>query len=267
MENASVNNKSKRRKATEFSLKDKVAIVTGSSRGIGESIARTFADHGARVVLTSRKIDALKAVEEKITGAGGKAEAIACHNGNMADIANLFSQVKEKYGKVDVLVNNAATNFYFGDVLNATEAAWDKTVEVNMKGYFFMSQHAAKMMIDGGGGSIINIASVNAVRPALMQGIYSITKAGVVNMTKAFAKELAPYGVRVNAILPGLTETKFASVMTSNEELMEKIILPTIPMKRVAQPDEMAGAALFLACSASSYVTGTTIVVDGGGLA
>ncbi|HPA72299.1 MAG TPA: SDR family oxidoreductase [Spirochaetota bacterium] len=251
----------------DFSLKDKVAIVTGSSRGIGESIAKTFAEHGAQVILSSRKIEGLTEVEKKITSAGGKAVSIACHNGNMGDIEKLFTQVKERFGGVDILVNNAATNFYFGDVLNATEAAWDKTMEVNLKGYFFMSQHAAKMMIEKGGGSIINVASVNAIRPALMQGIYSITKAGVVNMTKAFAKELAPFGVRVNAILPGLTETKFAAVMTSNEELMEKVILPTIPMKRAAQPDEMAGAALYLASSASSYVTGATIVVDGGGLA
>ena len=251
----------------EFSLKDKVAIVTGSSRGIGESIARTFADHGAQVVLSSRKIEGLKVVEDAINVAGGKAVSIACHNGKMDEIANLFKEVKERFGRVDVLVNNAATNFYFGDVLNADEAAWDKTNEVNLKGYFFMSQYAAKMMIETGGGSIINVASVNAIRPALMQGIYSITKAGVVAMTKSFAKELAPFGVRVNAILPGLTETKFSSVMTSNEELMEKVLIPMIPMGRAAQPDEMAGAALYLASGASSFTTGSTIVIDGGSLA
>ncbi|MCX7679670.1 MAG: SDR family oxidoreductase [Spirochaetes bacterium] len=251
----------------EFNLHGKVAIVSGASRGIGQSIAETFAQHGAEVVLTSRKIEGLKAVEEKIVNAGGKAHSIACHNGNLDDIEKLFQEIKTRYGRIDILVNNAATNFYFGDVLNAPVAAWDKTVDVNLKGYFFMSQHAAKMMVEKGGGCIINIASINAIRPAPMQGIYSITKAGVVAMTKAFAKELAPYGIRVNAILPGLTDTKFSSVMVKNEELLEKVILPTIPMRRVARPDEMAGAALYLASDAASYVTGALLVVDGGALA
>ncbi len=251
----------------DFSLQGKIAVISGASRGIGQSIAETFAGHGAEVVLTSRKIEGLKAVEEKINSAGGKACSIACHNGNMGDIAKLFDEIKTRYGRIDILVNNAATNFYFGDVLNATEAAWDKTMEVNLKGYFFMSQYAAKMMVEKGGGCIINVSSINAIRPAPMQGIYSITKAGVVSMTKAFAKELAPFGVRVNAILPGLTDTKFSAVMVSNEELMEKVILPTIPMRRAAKPDEMAGAALYLASDAASYVTGATIVVDGGSLA
>ncbi len=251
----------------EFSLKDKIAVISGASRGIGQAIAETFAQHGAEVVLTSRKMEGLKAVEEKIRTSGGRACAIACHNGNMSDIAKLFEEIKTRYGRVDILVNNAATNFYFGDVLNAPEVAWDKTMEVNLKGYFFMSQYAAKMMVEKGGGCIINVSSINAIRPALMQGIYSITKAGVVSMTRAFAKELAPFKIRVNAILPGLTDTKFSSVMVSNEELMEKVILPTIPMRRAAQPDEMAGAALYLASDAASYVTGAMIVVDGGSLA
>lgn len=251
----------------DFSLQGKLAVISGASRGIGESIAKTFAAHGAEVVLTSRKIEGLQEVEQKIRSSGGVAHSIVCHNGNMADISRLFDEIKNRFGRIDILVNNAATNFYFGDVLNAPEAAWDKTVEVNLKGYFFMSQYAAKMMVEKCAGCIINIASINAIRPAPMQGIYSITKAGVVAMTKSFAKELAPYGIRVNAILPGLTDTKFSSVIVKNDELMEKVILPTIPLRRVAQPDEMAGAALFLASEAASYVTGATIVVDGGALA
>ncbi len=251
----------------DFTLEGKTALVTGASRGIGESIARTLAAYGAEVILVSRKIDALKEVENKIKTEGGRAVSMACHNGDMEQIRLLFEGIHDRYDHLDILVNNAATNPYFGDVLNATESVWDKTIDVNMKGYFFMSQHAAKMMVNGKGGSIINVASINGIRPALMQGIYSITKAGVIAMTKSFAKELAAFNVRVNALLPGLTETKFASAMTGNEDLMEKVILPTIPQRRAAQPDEMAGAVLYLASDAASYTTGATIVVDGGSLA
>ncbi|HPS87624.1 MAG TPA: SDR family oxidoreductase, partial [Spirochaetota bacterium] len=198
---------------------------------------------------------------------GGKAVSMTCHNGVLAEIEKLFKDVEAKYGKLDILVNNAAVNFYFGEMINADETAWDKTMEVNLKANFFMCQHAAKLMIKNGGGSIINVASINGIRPAPMQGIYSITKAGVISMTKAFAKELAPHKIRVNALLPGLTDTKFASVMVKNDALMEKVLLPMIPLHRAAQPDEMGGAVLYLASDASSFTTGATIVVDGGALA
>ncbi|MCL1864605.1 MAG: SDR family oxidoreductase [Spirochaetes bacterium] len=250
-----------------FDLTDKIAMVTGASRGIGESVAVTLADYNAEVILVSRKIDDLKNVEEKIKSRGGKAFSIAANIGNIEDITSLFKQTADKFGKLNILVNNAATNPYFGDVLNADEPVWDKTVDVNLKGYFFMSQHGAKMMINNGGGSIINVSSINGIRPALMQGIYSITKAGVIAMTKSFAKELASKQIRVNALLPGLTSTKFSSVMINNEDLMKKLILPQIPMYRAAHPDEMAGAVLYLASDASSFTTGATIVVDGGALA
>ncbi|MCP4130418.1 MAG: SDR family oxidoreductase [bacterium] len=251
----------------DFDFNDKIVLVTGASRGIGESIARSFGAHGATVILSSRKLESLKAVEEKIVSEGGKALSIPCHNGKIDEIESLFKQIKEQFGRLDILVNNAATNFYFGDVLKAPESAWDKTMEVNLKGYFFMSQHGANLMMENGGGSIVNVSSINGIRPALMQGIYSITKAGVIAMTKSFAKELAPFGIRVNALLPGLTETKFSSVMTSNEDLMEKVILPTIPMKRAASPDEMSGAVLYLASEFASYTSGATLVVDGGAIA
>jgi NAD(P)-dependent dehydrogenase (short-subunit alcohol dehydrogenase family) len=250
-----------------FDLTDRVALVTGASRGIGESIAITLADYGAEVILVSRKIDALKEVEGKIVNRGGKAHCIAASIGKIDEIKLLFEQIEEKYGRLNILVNNAATNPYFGDVLNADETAWDKTMDVNLKGYFFMSQSAAKLMIKNGGGSIVNVSSINGIRPAPMQGIYSITKAGVISMTKAFAKELAPFKVRVNALLPGLTDTKFSSVMVKNDDLMDKVLLPMIPLHRAAQPDEMAGAVLYLASEASSFTTGATIVVDGGALA
>ncbi|MDD5167665.1 MAG: SDR family oxidoreductase [Syntrophales bacterium] len=249
-----------------FLLKDKIALVTGASRGIGEAIAKTLADHGAQVILASRKLDDLKHVEDEIIQSGGQATSIACHTGEMAQIHHLFNEIKKKYTRLDILINNAATNPFFGDVLSADERAWDKTFAVNMKGVFFISQEAAKIMKDQGGGVIVNVASINAIRPAPFQGIYSITKAGIVALTKSFAKELAPLNIRVNALLPGLTDTKFSSLMIGNPDIM-KIILPSIPLGRAAKPEEMAGAVLYMASEASSYMTGACMVVDGGMLA
>jgi NAD(P)-dependent dehydrogenase (short-subunit alcohol dehydrogenase family) len=251
-------------KNNEINLSGKIAIVTGASRGIGESIACDLAAAGAEIILTGRKIEGLNIVVEKIQKSGGKAEAVICHNGNMDHIKDLFKHVADKYGKLDILVNNAATNPYFGGVLNADEKAWDKINEVNLKGVFFMCQSASNMMMKDG-GSIINIASINGVRPALMQGIYSITKAGVISLTKVFAKELAAYKIRVNAVLPGLTDTKFSAAIIGNDSIM-KAVLPTIPMGRVAQPDEISGAILYLASDMSTYTTGASIEVDGGSL-
>ena len=251
----------------DFNLKGKVAVVTGASRGIGESIAKALAEQGAEVIITNKTMEGLPEVEAAIKAAGGKAVSKACHNGILAEIDSLFKEIESKYGRLDILVNNAAMNFYFGGIVDASEDVWDKTMDVNLKGNFFMCQYGAKLMMKNGGGSIINVASINGIRPAPMQGVYSITKAGVIAMTKSFAKELAPYKVRVNALLPGLTDTKFASVMVKNEELMEKVLLPMIPMHRPAQPEEMCGAVLYLASDASTFTTGATIVVDGGALA
>jgi len=205
-------------------------------------------------------------VAAEIAARGGEVLPMACHLGEMEQIRALFDRIQKDYGKLDILVNNAGTNPFFGDVLSADEKAWDKTVDVNLKGYFFMSQSAAKIMKEQGGGAIVNVASVNAVRPAPFQGIYSITKAGIASMTQSFAKELAPFKIRVNAILPGLTDTKFSSLMIQSPEIM-KIILPMIPMHRAAQPEEMAGLVLYLVSDAASYTTGACIPVDGGMLA
>jgi NAD(P)-dependent dehydrogenase (short-subunit alcohol dehydrogenase family) len=246
-----------------FDLSGKIALITGASRGIGESTARLLAEQGAHVIVSSRKIEACQAVADSIVGAGGSAEAFACHVGNMEDIAAIFSHIKAAHGKLDILVNNAATNPYFGDILDTDLAAYDKTVDVNVRGYFFMSIEGARLMKENGGGSIVNTASVNALQPALWQGIYSITKAAVVNMTQAFAKECAPLGIRVNALLPGLTKTKFAGALFSQQEIYEQA-MKTIPMGRHAEPDEMAGTVLYLVSDAASYTTGECIVVDGG---
>ena len=201
-----------------FSLKDKVALVTGASRGIGESIAKLLASAGAHVIVSSRKIDGCQVVADEIIKAGGSAEAIACHIGEMDQIENCFKQIEEKHGKLDILVNNAAANPYFGHILDTDLSAFQKTTDVNIRGYFFMSVTAGKIMKKNGGGNIINVASVNGVIPGDFQGIYSITKSSVIAMTKAFAKECAPQGIRVNALLPGLTDTKFASADAHSNE-------------------------------------------------
>ena len=245
-----------------FSVEGKTAVITGASRGIGEAIARTLAQYGAHCILVSRKIEGLQAVVNKITETGGKAEAIACHTGYTDQIAALFTTIKEKHGRLDILINNAATNPYFGPIIDAEEAAWDKTFEVNLKGPFFMIRHAAPLMKASGGGAIVNVASINAVKPMHYQGIYAITKTGLVSMTRTLANELVGDNIRVNALLPGLTATKLAGLLTEDQELID-----TIPMKRPAQPMEMTGAVLYLVSDASSYTTGTSLICDGGMMA
>lgn len=249
-----------------FDLTGKVALVTGASRGIGESIAKLLAQYGAHVIVSSRKLDGCEAVAQAIREQGGKASALACHVGDMEQIEATFAAIKSDFGKLDILVNNAAANPYFGHILDTDLGAFNKTVDVNLRGYFFMSVAAGNMMKEQGGGVILNTASVNGVRPGDMQGIYSITKAAVISMTQSFAKECGPLNIRVNALLPGLTDTKFASALTTNDKIL-KMALTQIPLGRVAQPDEMAGTVLYLVSDASSYTTGTTVVVDGGMLA
>ncbi|NUM54033.1 MAG: glucose 1-dehydrogenase [Candidatus Hydrogenedentes bacterium] len=247
----------------DFSLKDKIAIVTGGSRGIGEAIAKAFAEQGATVVVCSRKQDGVDRVAEEIKTAGGAAVGIACHTGQTAAIEALYARVKQEFGRVDILVNNAAANPYFGPAIDITEAAFDKTFEVNVKGYFLMAQHAARMMVEQGKGSIINIASIAGFSPPPMQGIYGVTKSAVIAMTKMFAKELSGAGVRTNAIAPGLVETKFAQVLIESPEMLEHFTSRT-PMGRHAQPNEIVGAAVYLASDAASYTTGAVITCDGG---
>jgi NAD(P)-dependent dehydrogenase (short-subunit alcohol dehydrogenase family) len=248
-----------------FSLDGKIALITGASRGIGEAIALALAENGAHVILVSRKIEALQEVAGKIAHKGLEATPMACHTGRLDEIENLFAQVKDRFGKLDILVNNAATNPYFGDMLGAAESHWDKTFEVNLKGPFFMIQHAAGLMAAGGGGAIVNVASVNGVRPAPFQGIYSITKAGIIMLTKAYARELADRSIRVNALLPGLTDTKFSQAIMQNEDIYN-FAVSQIPQKRAARPEEMAGAALYLVSDASSFTTGVCLTCDGGQL-
>ena len=246
-----------------FDLTGKIALVTGASRGIGEAIAKLLAEQGAHVIVSSRKLDGCQAVADQITADGGSAEALACHVGSMEQIEEAFATIKGTFGKLDILVNNAATNPYFGHILDTDLGAYTKTVDVNIRGYFFMSIEAGKLMRENGGGSIVNTASINALQPGAMQGIYSITKAAVVNMTKSFAKECGDLGIRVNALLPGFTKTQFAGALFTDDKIYQSAIAQ-IPMKRHAEPSEMAGTVLYLVSDASTYTTGECIVVDGG---
>jgi NAD(P)-dependent dehydrogenase (short-subunit alcohol dehydrogenase family) len=244
-----------------ISLEGKVAIVTGGSRGIGEAIARAFVANGARVAIAARKIDALEKIAASL---GDRALPLAAHTGKEADCVALVQKTVERFGKVDVLVNNAATNPYFGPMLGIDEGAWDKTFEVNLKGYFFMAREVARHLTNRDApGAILHVASVAGVEAAPLQGVYGMTKAAVISMTKTLAYELARSKIRVNAIAPGLIDTRFASAIVSNADLVAEATRKT-PLGRYGTPDEIAGAAVYLASDAASFLTGQTIVIDGG---
>jgi NAD(P)-dependent dehydrogenase (short-subunit alcohol dehydrogenase family) len=245
-------------------LEGKVAIVTGASRGIGESIARTYAKAGAKVVLASRKLEGLTEVQKKIEAEGGEALAVTCHTGSREQIDQLVEKAIERFGKVDVLVNNAATNPYFGPMMLVEELAWDKTFEVNVKGYFYTTRAVVRhLQSRNAPGAIVNVASVAGQMAMPLQGVYAMTKAAVISMTKTLAMELGPANVRVNAIAPGLVDTKFASALTANDEIRE-MVLSRMAIKKIAQPEDIAGIALLLASDQGSYFTGECVVVDGG---
>ena len=244
----------------------KIALITGASRGIGEATARLMASQGAHVIVSSRRIEGVEQVAASIREQGGQATGLACHVGDAEAVDEVFDRIAADFGRLDVLVNNAATNPHFGHIVETPLSMVDKTIEVNIRGYFHMSQKAAAMMKENGGGAIVNTSSINGERPAPYQGIYSITKAAVISMTRAFAKECAEWEVRVNAVLPGLTDTKFAAALTGNKRVLD-MIMPLIPMSRIAQPEEIAPAIAFLASDAASYITGACLPVDGGFLA
>lgn len=245
-------------------VEGKVALVTGGSRGIGESIALALAQSGAQVAIASRKLDGVTAAAERLRAAGVEVTPFACHMGKAADVAELVKAVVAKYGKLDVLVNNAATNPYFGPMMGADEGAFDKTFEVNVKGYLTAAREVAKHLLDRGApGSLIFVASVAGLGAAPLQGIYGMTKAAVISMTQTLAAELGPSKIRANAIAPGLVETRFASALVTNKEVLDYYV-SRAALRRYAQPDEIAGAAVYLASDASSFVTGHTLVVDGG---
>lgn len=247
----------------QFSLSNKVAIVTGASKGIGKAIAMGMAQMGAHVVVSSRSQSSVDEVAQEIEQAGGKALAIACHMGDKEQIAHLVSQTMEQLGGIDVVVNNAAINPVFGPLFAADETAFDKIMEVNVKGPYHLCKLAFPSMQKRGGGSIVNISSIEGISPGQGLGMYSISKAAMISMTKVMANELGEAGIRANVLAPGLVDTKFSEALISNEKIL-KYVLAQQAIKRPAQPEEMAGLAIFLASPASSFVTGGVFVADGG---
>ncbi len=248
-----------------FSLEGKVALVTGASRGIGQTIAGAYAANGAKVVLSSRKKEGLEAVAEEIRAQGGEVLPVAAHTGDAAAIANLVSRAIETFGGIDILVNNAGTNPHFGPILTSEESHWQKTLDVNLLGYLRMITACIDSIKSRGGGKIINVASVAGINPMMGMGVYGVSKAGVIMLTKILAAELAQDNIQVNAIAPGLIKTKFSSVLWENPQV-NQAILKTIPQQRMAEVSELAGIALYLASPASSFTTGSVFVIDGGQL-
>jgi len=246
-----------------YDLTGKVAIVTGASRGIGQSIAEHLAQAGAKVVLASRKQEALDKVAAAIQSSGGEALAIAAHSGTKETLTALVEKTIDHWGQVDILVNNAATNPHFGPALEAEDSLWQKTIEVNIMGNIWLCQRVVPHMREQGAGSIINIASIAGISPGEMQGIYSMTKAAIISLTQTLAMELGQDRIRVNAIAPGLIQTRFARVLWENETIMQQVEART-PLGRIGQPDEIASLALWLASDFASFATGQTYVVDGG---
>jgi NAD(P)-dependent dehydrogenase (short-subunit alcohol dehydrogenase family) len=245
-----------------FSLSGKVALVTGGSRGIGRAIAVGLTKFGADVAVTSRKLPDLEEVAAEIKGLGQRSMAVATHVGRMDEIKNLVPKVKDELGRIDILVNNAGTNPTMDPAITIEERAWDSIMNLNLKGLFFLSQAVARLMKEQGGGKIINVASVAGITPDILP-VYSISKAGVIMATKVMAQQWAQYNIRVNAIAPGLVKTRFSEALWGNPDIAQAVMTRT-PLQRVAEPDEMVGAVIFLASDASSYVTGHVLVVDGG---
>jgi NAD(P)-dependent dehydrogenase (short-subunit alcohol dehydrogenase family) len=241
-----------------------VAIVTGASRGLGSAIAEGLAEQGARVVLSSRKQEDLDREAARLNERfPGSAVAIAAHAGRRDDLARLVDRTVERFGRIDVLVNNAGTNPYFGPLIDADPSVWDKTFEVNLRGYFLLTQLVYRAWMEQNGGAVLNIASTGGLRPSIGLGVYDVTKAGVIMLTRQLARELGGR-VRVNCIAPGLFKTRFAEALWTNETVLERVVQGN-PFGRIGSPDEIAGAAVFLVSDAASYVNGQVLVIDGGG--
>ena len=241
-------------------LQNKIAVVTGASRGIGRAIAEVFAREGAKVVIAGRKQETLDQVAKQI---GPAILPVACHVGRAGELEKLVNEAMARFGRIDILVNNAATNIQQGYCLDIDEGQFDKMVEINLKSTFRLIKLVAPGMCERRDGAIINIASIAGLRPQFHSLLYSMTKAALIMMTKSYAVELGPCGVRVNAIAPGLIQTVLSEYYWKDEERREKQ-LGAQPIKHLGQPKEIAEAALLLASGASSYITGQTIVADGG---
>ncbi|HEY71797.1 MAG: short-chain dehydrogenase [Chloroflexi bacterium] len=248
---------------TGFSLEGKVVLVTGSSRGIGRAIGLRLARAGAKVVVSSRKLEHVQAVADEIEAAGGESLAIQAHVGRTDEVRTLVERTVENWGQIDVAINNAATNVHIGPLLDASEGQWDKILDTNVKSVFRVCQAVAPHMEAQGGGKIINIASVAGLRPSPTMGIYSVSKAAVIALTKALAAELGRANIQVNAIAPGIVKTRFSQMMWQVEQIAEPI-LAHLPLDRFGEPEDVAAMALYLAAPVSDYITGAVFVVDGG---
>ncbi len=246
-----------------FTLKDKVAIITGGSKGIGKAIAIAMAEQGAKVVVSSRSQESVQAVADEISKDGNTAIACACHVGHQEQLVALVNRTMETYGRVDILVNNAAVNPVFAPLIDSTEKIFDKIMDINVKACMTLANLCHPVMKENGGGSVINIASVEAMKPSIGLGIYSMSKAALVMLTKSQAKEWGIDNIRSNAICPGLIQTKLSSALWNDEHMLNKFTRQ-VPLKRMGQPDEIAGLALYLASEASSYTTGSIFTSDGG---
>jgi dehydrogenase/reductase SDR family member 4 len=246
----------------DFSLKGKVALITGASRGIGESVAIGLAQAGADLAIASRKLPDLERVAVEVRKTGRKCLPVAAHVGRMEEINNLVKKVVDEFGKIDILVNNAATNPTLAQAIDVDERAWDSIMNLNLKGLFFLSQAVARVMKEKGGGRIINVSSIAGISPDMLP-IYSISKAAVIMATKVMAMQWAQYKIQANCVAPGLTKTKFSEALWNNPDILKHAMAST-PMMRVGDPEEMVGAILYFASDASSYVTGQVIAIDGG---
>lgn len=246
----------------ELSLKNKVVLITGASRGIGHAAAIGLAEAGADLAIASRKLPDLEKVAAEIKKLGRKCVPIAAHVGRIEEINSLVKKVLDEFGKIDILVNNAATNPSMASAMDIDDRAWDSIMNLNLKGLFFLSQAVARTMKEKGGGKIINIASIAGISPDIL-AVYSISKAGVIMATKVMAQQWGQYNIRVNTVAPGLTKTKFSEALWGNPDILN-IAMSRTPLARPAEPEEMVGAIIFLASDASSYVTGQVIAVDGG---
>lgn len=247
-----------------FRLDGKIALVSGGSRGIGEAIAHALAEQGAHVIVSSRKLESCEVVAAAIRNNGGSAEAKACHAGDLEAIDTLFADIASAHGGLDILINNGGTNPYFGPVAETTPQAFEKTFEVNLRGPFFMSAKAVAQMKQRGGGAIVNVASIDGISAGNMQGVYSMTKAAMISMTQSFALENGADGIRVNALCPGLVETKFTEVFTGNPQFVEAV--KRWPLQKTASPQDMVGTVLLMVSDAGACFTGQTVVVDSGAL-
>jgi len=249
---------------SQFSLEGKIALVTGGSRGIGKAAAIGLAKAGADVAVASRSLPDLEEVADKVKRLGRKSLAVSAHIGRTEQIASLVEKVVVEFGRIDILVNDAATSPVYKSVVDFDERAWDAIMNLNLKGLFFLSQAVARVMKEHGGGRIINVASVDGFKPEVNMGTYAISKAGVIMVTRVMAVELAEYNIRVNTVAPGNVHTRLGDSRFEVVPGYEETLKNKTPQRRIAEPEEIVGAMIYLASDASSYVTGQTLVVDGG---